>query len=154
MLLIILTYLSLFFNTTISYLLCLAFLGVSKPFTKLIFPVLIMASIVFISRVGFQFPGEINSLISLTTCLLLVKAFNREVSWLLTALSTLLSLIVLLFGGLLWPLCYHLFGVYPTKTGPYTWGWLYICLAEAIVPFVVLVILKIKRISLIKYLAK
>jgi hypothetical protein len=139
---------------TIGYFLCLAFIGVSKTVKEVILPILIMSIISFITKVVFSISSDIFTFILLFSWLVLVKLFNREITWMLSALGTFLTLITIVFGVMMWPFMNYLAGAGPIEIKPNTWEWIYFSLVEDLIPLIVLILLKVKKISLMKLLAK
>lgn len=154
MMVTIVTYLLMILSTALGYYLCLAFIGASKRVKETILPILIMFAITFIAKVAFPVGNELFLPISLCSWILLVKLFNREISWLLSVLGIFLAEITMIFSSFIWPFVKYLAGASVTAIKPNTWEWVYFALLEDIIPLIVLILLKAKKISLMKLLAK
>lgn len=137
----------------ICYLLCLTYIGVSKKVKEIIIPIILLSIIAFISRAILSAPYQVNTIVILFSNMILVKTFNREIGWLMSAIGSFLNQFTFELVALMVPFLNLKLGIKPIIENN-TWGWVYLNLAEYTVPLLVLIILKAKKISLFRYLQK
>lgn len=143
----------LIFGTLICYLLSLTYIGVSKKVKEIIIPILLLSIIAFISRVIFHASNQVQTIVILCASIVLIKIFNRELSWQMSAIGSFLTQFTFELMSFMVPFLNVKLGIAPFIEHS-TWGWVYLNLAEYAVPLLVLIILKAKNISLFRYLQK
>jgi hypothetical protein len=134
-------------------MLCLSYIGVTKKVKELIIPIILLSIISFISKGVFNAPYQVHTIVLLLTNIILIKSFNRETSWSMSAIGSFLNQFTFELVGLMVPFLNLKLGIKPIIENN-TWGWVYLNLAEYTVPLLVLIILKVKKISLFRYLQK
>ncbi|MCL6588345.1 MAG: hypothetical protein K6U80_00165 [Firmicutes bacterium] len=137
----------------ICHLLCLTYIGVTKKVKAIIIPIILLSIVAFISRAILNASYQVNTIVILFTNMILVKTFNSEISWIVSATGSLLNQLTFELVGLMVPFLNYKLGINPIIEHN-TWGWVYLNLAEYTVPLFVLIILKVKKISLFRYLQK
>jgi hypothetical protein len=143
----LLGYLTLF----ISYQLALAFIGVSMPVKRILFPILIFTVIAYISKIHLNSSASVHTVVVVITCAGLLYLMNK-IDIILSFIGSLLSFITLTLGSMLLacPIFAKLGYAIPLKFNGLEW--LFLALLEIIVPVIVLVILKTSKFSLMKYI--
>ena len=142
----LLCYITLF----IFYNLALTFINVSLPQKRIILPILTIAIIAFISKIGFNTSAVIHSVIIVICCAGCLHFFN-QIDIIFSLIGSLLTYFTLTFGSffLACPLIQKLSNTLPSDPNEFLWQLL--ALLEIIIPTFVLIILKKTRFSLITY---
>jgi hypothetical protein len=142
----LLGYLTLF----ICYQLALAFIGVRLPVNQVILPVLIFSVIAFISKICLNSSASVHTVVVVIVCTALLYLINK-IHILFSFIGSLLSFITLTLGSMLLacPIFVKLGYVIPLKYSGLTW--LYLSMLELVIPTIILVLMKISKFSLMKY---
>ncbi len=136
----------------INYQLALAYIGVSIKLRHLILPTLLLFIIAFISKIVFQAPPIIHTIVIMLACAALLHIFNK-VDLVLSIIGSLLSIITFVAGSLLiaCPFMIKIGFKIPNETTGFQW--ILLNLAEYFVPTLVLIVLKMKKFSPVKVLS-
>lgn len=137
------------FVLTVIYHLAMAYLNIEFNYKKSIFPSIVLSSTAFILKDFFHTAPVIHTIIIVLACTILLF-FNSKISVLLSLIGSLLAFITLMVGSLLL-VCPFLIkmGIQITKETSNN-QWVVLNLAEALVPLLVLLYLRIKKISLVR----
>lgn len=130
------------------YNLALSFIGVYKPIKKSISPMLLFAFFLFISKIIFNAPPLIHTVVVVIVCTVIVCIFNR-MNIIISLISSLLVMIIIILGNLLL-ICPLLksFGVnLVNETNSI--DWVIFTIGELFIPTIILIINKIKKKSLL-----
>lgn len=135
----------------INYKLALAFIGVSIKFRKIILPTLLLVIIAYISKVLFQAPPILHTIIIMLACTILLHIFN-QINLTVSIIGSLLSIITFVAGSLLvaCPLLIKIGFKIPYETTGLQW--IFLNIAEYLIPTLVLIVLKIYKFSPLKNL--
>jgi hypothetical protein len=137
----------------IPYHLALAFIGATVKFKSTIIPGLIFSYLVVFSRVIYNVPQIIHTVIIMLVCAILLHMFHK-IDFLLSIIGSILSYITIILGSLLivCPLLILMGLQVPKETTGLTW--ILLNLSELFIPSVVLIVLKVEKITPIKYIIK
>lgn len=134
---------------TIIYHLALTYINIELSRKNNMFPSFLLSIVAFVSKEFFHIAPIMHTIIIVLTCTLLLFLFSK-VNILISLIGSLLSFITLMVGSLLL-ICPFLIkiGLQITKETK-NLQWILLNLAEVSIPLLVLVILKIKKISLLR----
>lgn len=134
---------------TINYQLAITYLGMDIRFRNTILPSLLLATIAFVSKEFFNTSPVFHTIIIVFTCSIFLHIFNK-IKIILSFIGSLLSFITLTMGSLLLacPFLAHIGIKISNETN--SMNWIYLNIAELVIPLLILIILKIKKISIIK----
>jgi hypothetical protein len=137
----------------ICYQLALAFIGVSQSPKRILFPVLIASVIGYISKICLGASAPVHTAVVVIICATLLYLYNK-IDIKLSLIGSLLAVITLTLGSLILacPLLFKLGYALPSTFNEL--AWFFLILLELIVPTLVLIILKITRFSLIRYIIR
>lgn len=133
---------------TVNYQLALSYIGVIIHYKKIIIPSLLLSTIAYTSKIIFCAPPVLHTIIIVITCTLIIHYLNN-IKFIFSLVGSLLSFITLTIGSLLLacPLLIQ-FGVrIPNETNGISW--IYLNLAELVIPTIVLIVLRLRKISLV-----
>jgi len=148
--LIFITFLIAYITFLICYELALSFIGVFLPLKRILLPISIFSIIACISKICLNSSAPVHTLVVVITCSGLLYLMNK-IHIILSIIGSLLSFITLTLGSMLLacPIFIQLGYTIPLKfTGS---SLIDISLLELIVPALVLIILRITKFSLMKY---
>jgi len=128
-------------------------MGVKRSIKETLIPTVLFSMIAFTSKIIFNAPSVIQTLVLVLICTVLIWAFNK-VNLLLSVIGSLLSFITLVLGSLLLvcPLFNNLGIQIPKETDGA--NWIFLNLAEYIVPLLVLFFLNLKKLPMVKVINK
>lgn len=137
----------------INYNLALAYIGVTKKLKDTLIPSLLVTIVAFISKIIFFAPMVIHTIVLVLTCAVFLHVINK-VGFLLSIIGSLLSFMTLTFGSFLiaCPLLIFLGFVIPKQNEIGSFRWIVLAIAEFFIPSLVLIIIKVKKLSIAKYL--
>jgi hypothetical protein len=135
-----------------SYQLALAYIGVSLPLKQILLPSLVFSIIAFVSKSWLEAPALIHTVVIAITGAGLLCLFNK-INILLSSIGSLMSTITLTLGSFLFacPILAKLGYIIPQKNFNGI-DWLLLNILEIVIPFIILIILKIAKFSLMKYI--
>jgi hypothetical protein len=135
----------------ICYQLALAFLDLSPAVKSTLIPVLVTSIIAYISKICFNASAPVHTVAVVIICTGVLYFFN-PISILFSLIGSLLTIITLTFGSLVvaCPLYYKMGFVLPS--GFNGRPWLLLAFLEMIVPFLVLIIIKVSKFSLMRFI--
>ena len=134
---------------TINYQLAIAYLGIDLRFRDSILPSLLLSTIAFVSKEFFNTSSVLHTIIIVFTCSLFLHIINK-ISLIFSIIGSLLSFITLTMGSLLLacPFLVHI-GIKISNETNGT-NWIYLNIAELVIPLLILIILKHKKTSIVK----
>ncbi len=138
----------------IFYQLASAFIDRSPSLRQTLLPVLIAAAIADISKICLEASAPVHTVMVVIICAGVLWLFN-PIHWVLSLIGSLLTVITVILGSMILacPIFVKLGYTIPSKLSEYSWGsWILLNLLELFLPTLVLVILKISKFSLLKYL--
>ena len=149
--LMLMTFLMGYFGFFILYQLALAFIGVSLPVKRILLPVLLFSVIAHISKIILNASAPVHTVVTVITCAGILYLFNK-INIPFSIIGSLLSFTTLTLGSMLLacPFFTHLGYAIPSRL--IGTNWMFLDLLELIVPALVLIILKVRKFSLMKYI--
>lgn len=134
------------------YYVAMAYIGIMPPFKKNILPILLYSVISYVSKVTFNATPPVHTAVLVISGALLLWIFNKS-GFILSSIGALSSLITTTIWGLLIliPIWSKLGYSIPEK--PEGWSWIIFNFLEVLVPFLVLVFLRVKKISFQKFIS-
>lgn len=137
----------------INYNLALVYIGIIKKLKDIVIPSIILTIIAFISKIIFIAPPVIHTVILVLACGLILHYINK-VDFLLSIIGSLLSFMTLTFGSLLvvCPLLVCFGFDIPKQNEVFGLQWIVLAMMEFFIPALVLIVLKVKKISIVKYM--
>ena len=136
---------------TVNYQLALSYIGVIIHYKKTIIPSLLLSAIAYTSKIVFCAPPMLHTIIIVIACTLIIHYLNN-IKFIFSLVGSLLSFITLTLGSLLLacPLLIRIGIRIPNETNSISW--IYLNLAEVITPTIVLIVLRLKKLSIVKAL--
>lgn len=133
----------------INYQLALAYIGVSIKFRNIILPCLILIIIAYLSKMIFHAPPILHTIVIMLACTALIYVFNK-INLVLSIIGSLLSIITFVAGSLLiaCPLLINIGFKIPNETTGLQW--IFLNLAEYFIPTLVLIALRVGKVSPLK----
>lgn len=133
----------------IIYNTALSFLGLYIPFKQTIFPILLFAILLFISKIIFKAPPIVHTIILVNICTIITYLFNR-ISFILNLCASLLTINIIIIGSLLivCPLLNKL-EVSLTNINFNTLDWIILNIGELSIPMIFLIVNRTNKFSLI-----
>lgn len=130
----------------IIYQLSLAYIGVSIKLKNTIIPCLLFAVVAYISKIIFNAPPILHTIVIMFACAIILHTINK-IDLLLSVIGSLLSVTTLVLGSLLigCPLIIKIGFEIPNETTGIQW--VLLNLIEFFIPTLVLIILKITKVS-------
>ena len=147
----LLTCLACFTTFFICYQLALAFLDLSPSIKSTFIPILIASILAYISKICFNTSVPVHTIVVVIICAGVLYFFN-QISILFSLIGSLLTVITLTLGSLMLacPLFTKLGYISPSHFNGKPW--ILLAFLEMIVPFLVLIILKVSKFSLIEFI--
>ncbi len=130
----------------INYQLALAYIGVSIKFSKIIFPFFLLVIIAYISKIIFQAPPILHTIVIALACAILIYTFNK-INLVLSIIGSLLSIITFIAGSLLVACPFIIKIGFKISNETNGLQWILLNLAEYLVPTSVLLVLKVGKFS-------
>ena len=143
-----------FITFFIFYQLASAFIDRSPSLRQSLLPVLIAAVIADISKICLEAPAPVHTVVLVIICAGMLRLFN-PIHWILSLIGSLLTVITAILGSMMLacPLFLKLGYTIPSNLSGYSWySWTLLNLLELAAPTLILVILKVSKFSLLKYL--
>lgn len=133
----------------ITYQLALTYIGVSTKFSNIVLPSFIFVIIAYISKMVFQAPPILHTIVIALVCAILLNTFNK-INLVLSIIGSLLSIITFIAGSLLiaCPFMIKMGFEIPNETSGLQW--ILLNLLEFLIPTIVLIVLKVAKISPLK----
>lgn len=133
----------------IIYQLALAYIGISIKFKHTIIPFLLLAVVAYVSKIIFHFPPIAHTIVIMLACAAFLHTINK-IDLLLSVIGSLLSVTTLVLGSLLiaCPFIIKIGFEIPTETTGLQW--ILLNLVEFLIPTLVLIILKVRKLSPVK----
>lgn len=130
----------------ITYQLALTYIGVFAQFKNILIPSFLLAIIAYISKIILLAPPIIHTIVIMVACAILLHIFNK-INLVFSMIGSLLSIITFVAGSLLvaCPFVIKIGLKIPNETTGLQW--ILLNLAEYFVPTIVLIILKVGKIS-------
>jgi hypothetical protein len=143
-------YLTCYISSFIIYQLALNFIGIHTSIKETLFPSLIVAAIGYVSKICLGASASVQTIVVATNCTALLFLYNK-IDILISFVGALLAMITLALGSMLLacPIFVQLGYTIPRTID---FPWLLLALLELVVPVIVLVLLKIRKFSILKYL--
>lgn len=137
------------FASYIIYNTALSFLGLYIPFKKTILPVLLFTVLVYTSKILFNAPPVVHTIMLVTICTMIIYLFNST-SLLLNLCASLFTVIILTIGNLLIA-CTLMdkLGESLTIINYNTLDWVILNIGELSIPMIVLIINRTNKFSFI-----
>jgi hypothetical protein len=151
-LLTLMTFLMFYVTFFIDYHLALTFIDLAPPLRRTLLPVLNAAAIAYISKICLEASAPLHTAVMVIICAGVIRLFN-PVNILLSLIGSLLTIITVILGSMVMacPVFVKLGYAVPSKlTGL---SWMFLNLLELVLPALVLVILKARKVSLLQYLS-
>lgn len=137
------------FASYIIYNTALSFLGLYIPFKKTILPVLLFTVLIYASKILFNAPPVVHTIMLVTICTIIIYLFNST-SLLLNLCASLFTVIILTIGNLLIA-CTLMdkLGGSLTIINYNTLDWVILNIGELSIPIIVLIINRTNKFSFI-----
>ena len=149
--LMLMTFLMFYITLFISYQLALAFIGLSLPVKRVLLPVMFFSVIAYISKIILSASAPVHTVVVVITCTGILYLFNK-IDITFSLIGSLLTFTTLTLGSMLLacPFFTHLGYAIPSRL--IGTNWIFLNVLELIVPALVLIILKVTKFSLMKYI--
>lgn len=133
----------------ITYQLSLTYIGVPIKLSNIVLPSFILVIIAYISKMIFQAPPILHTIVIVLACAILLNTFNK-IDLVLSIIGSLLSIITFIAGSLLiaCPFMIKMGFEIPNETSGLQW--ILLNLLEFLIPTIVLIVLKVGKISPLK----
>ena len=147
----LMTFLMFYITFFISYHLSLTFIDLAPPLKRTLLPVLIAVVIAYISKICLEASAPVHTAVVVIIYAGSIRLFN-PINIILSLIGSLLTTITLTLGSMVMacPVFVKLGYAIPSKLNGLSWSLL--ALLELVVPTLILIILKISKFSLLKYL--
>lgn len=134
---------------TVNYQLALSYIGAVIHYKKTIIPSLLLSTIAYASKIIFCAPPVLHTIIIVISCTLIIHYLNN-IKFIFSLIGSLSSFITLTIGSLLLvcPLLIQIGIRIPNETNGISW--IYLNLAELVIPTLILIILRFKKTSIFK----
>lgn len=136
----------------IIYNTALSFLGMYEPFKHTILPIILFGIIAYLSKIIMKTPPIVHTINMVSACVIIIYVFKR-VRLILCLCASLLTFIIIILGSLFFacPLL-NQFKINISTISFNNFEWIIFNIGEIFLPMVLLIINRIKKLSLIHQL--
>ena len=147
----LMTCLMFYITFFIHYQLASAFIDRFPSLKQALLPVLTISALAYISKICLEASAPVHTVVVVIICAGVLRLFN-PIDWVLSLIGSLLTIITVTLGSMILacPVFVKLGYAIPSKLSGYSW--MLLNLLELVLPFLVLIILKANKFSLLQYL--
>lgn len=152
MLWFIINFILSFIGAFITYNLALSFCGFFLKLRETLIPVSLFSVLIFMSKILLNSTATLHTILLVISCTLIIKVFNR-IDFVLSMIGALLTFILIIVTNLIfiYPLSRETQIVFVCDMQNFKW--VLFNLGELLAPLIALLVLRIKRRSIINYLS-